>query len=134
MSIVTIPRRLKRRKTQQNPPSSNFNSLVASKNEIAAMREQFLKGGNGYGDSRKQLFEKLWEYFAPMRKRREENSSRRIVHRQRSQKGATRANEIAEQSHETRPRGGGSALSGRASAESPVSRELRSVWFRPRRL
>ena len=36
------------------------------------MREQFRKGGTGYGDFKKQLFEKLWDYFAPMRKRREE--------------------------------------------------------------
>ena len=36
------------------------------------MRTKFLQGGTGYGDFKKQLFAKLWEYFAPMRKRREE--------------------------------------------------------------
>ena len=36
------------------------------------MREQFRKAARGYGDFKKQLFEKLWEYFSPMRKRREE--------------------------------------------------------------
>ena len=35
------------------------------------MRERFLRGGTGYGDFKKQLFEKLWDYFAPMRKLRE---------------------------------------------------------------
>ena len=45
----------------------------ASKEEVAEeMRERFQKGGTGYGDFKKQLFEKLWEYFSPMRKRREE--------------------------------------------------------------
>jgi tryptophanyl-tRNA synthetase len=36
------------------------------------MRQRFRQGGTGYGDFKKQLFEKLWEYFEPMRKRREE--------------------------------------------------------------
>ena len=35
-------------------------------------REAFQRGGTGYGDFKKQLFAKLWEYFEPMRKRREE--------------------------------------------------------------
>ena len=48
------------------------------------MRERFKKGGTGYGDFKKQLFEKLWEYFAPMRKRREEILAEQIVHRRRS--------------------------------------------------
>jgi tryptophanyl-tRNA synthetase len=34
------------------------------------MRAQFEKGGTGYGDFKKQLFAKLWEYFGPMRNRR----------------------------------------------------------------
>ncbi|HEX8897540.1 MAG TPA: hypothetical protein VF751_02485, partial [Chthoniobacterales bacterium] len=32
----------------------------------------FRQGGTGYGEFKKELFAKLWEYFAPMRKRREE--------------------------------------------------------------
>ena len=72
-------------------------SVVASKNEIAAMREQFLKGGTGYGDFKKQLFERLWEYFAPMRKRREELLADKLYIDNILEKGAIRANEIAEQ-------------------------------------
>jgi tryptophanyl-tRNA synthetase len=72
-------------------------SLVSSKDEIAAMREQFLKGGTGYGDFKKQLFEKLWEYFAPMRKRREEILADKSYIDDVLKKGATRANEIADQ-------------------------------------
>ena len=36
------------------------------------MRDKFVAGGTGYGDFKKELFEKLWSYFEPMRKRREE--------------------------------------------------------------
>jgi len=59
----------------KNPEESNIvqlYALVASKEEVDEMREQFRKGGRGYGDFKKQLFEKLWDYFAPMRKRRDE--------------------------------------------------------------
>ena len=38
----------------------------------AAMRASFQAGGNGYGVYKKQLFEAIWAYLAPMRTRREE--------------------------------------------------------------
>jgi tryptophanyl-tRNA synthetase len=72
-------------------------SLFASKNEIAEMRQQFQKGGTGYGDFKKQLFEKLWEYFAPMRKRREEIIADKTYIDNVLARGAKRANEIADQ-------------------------------------
>jgi tryptophanyl-tRNA synthetase len=36
------------------------------------MKNDFLKGGFGYGDFKKRLFEAFWEYFEPMRARRKE--------------------------------------------------------------
>jgi tryptophanyl-tRNA synthetase len=45
---------------------------VASPAHHALMRQAFLKGGSGYGVFKKQLFEALWEYLAPMRARRHE--------------------------------------------------------------
>ena len=60
------------------------------------MRENFLKGGTGYGDFKKQLFEKLWEYFAPMRKRREEILADKSYIDNVLARGAKRANEIAD--------------------------------------
>ena len=45
---------------------------VASPADYASMKEAFQKGGIGYGAFKKQLFEAIWEYFSPMRKRREE--------------------------------------------------------------
>ena len=35
------------------------------------MREEFRAGGVGYGHFKQRLFEALWEYFAPIRERRE---------------------------------------------------------------
>jgi tryptophanyl-tRNA synthetase len=72
-------------------------SLVASKDEIADMREAFVKGGTGYGDFKKELFEKLWEYFAPIRKRREEILKDKSYIDDVLASGARRANEIANQ-------------------------------------
>ena len=97
MSIVTDSTPVEAPKDPAKSTIFKLYSLVASKNEIAAMREQFLKGGTGYGDFKKQLFEKLWEYFAPMRKRREEILADESYIDNVLEKGATRANKIAEQ-------------------------------------
>jgi tryptophanyl-tRNA synthetase len=72
-------------------------SLFGSKNEITEMREKFQKGGTGYGDFKKKLFEKLWEYFAPMRKRRQEILADKTYIDNVLVRGAKRANEIANQ-------------------------------------
>ena len=97
MSIVTDSTPMEASKDPGKSTVFKLYSLVASKNETAAMREQFLKGGTGYGDFKKQLFEKLWEYFAPMRKRREEILADKLYIDNVLKKGATRANQIAEQ-------------------------------------
>jgi len=97
MTIVTDSTPVEAPKDLTKSTIFELYSLVASKDEIAAMREQFLKGGTGYGDFKKQLFEKLWEYFAPMRKRREEILADKSYIDGVLEKGATRANEIADQ-------------------------------------
>ena len=97
MSIVTDSTPVEAPKDPAKSTIFKLYSLVASKNENAAMREQFLKGGTGYGDFKKQLFDKLWEYFAPMRKRREEILADKSYIDSVLKKGASRANEIAEQ-------------------------------------
>ena len=97
MSIVTDSTPVEAPKDPIESTIFKLYSLVSSKDEIAAMREQFLKGGTGYGDFKKQLFEKLWEYFAPMRKRREEILADNSYIDDVLEKGATRANEIADQ-------------------------------------
>lgn len=45
---------------------------VASPSDYEAMVASMQAGGKGYGDYKKQLFEMLWEHFAPFRARRTE--------------------------------------------------------------
>jgi tryptophanyl-tRNA synthetase len=72
MSLVTDSTPVDAPKNPETSTIVQLYALVASKEEVDEMREQFRKGGRGYGDFKKQLFEKLWDYFAPMRKRRDE--------------------------------------------------------------
>src|SRR5438876_1448719 len=97
MSIVTDSTPVEAPKDPSKSTIFQLYSLVASKNEIVEMRERFEKGGTGYGDFKKQLFEKLWEYFAPMRKRRAEILADKSYIDNVLARGARRADEIANQ-------------------------------------
>jgi tryptophanyl-tRNA synthetase len=97
MSIVTDSTPVEAPKDPAKSTIFKLYSLVSSEDEIAAMREEFLEGGIGYGDFKKQLFERLWDYFAPMRKRREEILADKSYIDNVLEKGAIRANEIADQ-------------------------------------
>ena len=96
MSIVTDSTPVEAPKDPSRSTIVQLYSLVASNNEIAEMRERFQKGGAGYGDFKKQLFEKLWNYFAPMRKRREEILADKSYIDNALARGAKRANEVAD--------------------------------------
>src|SRR5438874_5533240 len=97
MSIVTDSTPVEAPKDPSRSTIFQLYLLVASKNEIAEMRERFEKGGTGYGDFKKQHFEKLWEYFAPMRKRREEILADKSYIDNVLARGARRADKIANQ-------------------------------------
>src|SRR5438477_311490 len=97
MSIVTDSSPVEAPKDPARLTVFQLYSLFASKNEVGGIREQFQKGGTGYGDFKKQLFEKLWDYFAPMRKRREEILADKSYVDDVLTRGAKRANEIADQ-------------------------------------
>ena len=97
MSIVTDSTPVEAPKDASRSTIFQLYSLVASKSEIAGMRERFQKGGTGYGDFKKELFEKLWEYFTPMRKRREEILADKSYIDNVLARGAERANEVADQ-------------------------------------
>ncbi|PYK68162.1 MAG: tryptophan--tRNA ligase [Verrucomicrobia bacterium] len=97
MSIVTDSTPMESPKDPSRSTIFQLYSLVASKTEIADMRERFLKGGTGYSDFKKELFEKLWGYFAPMRKRREEILADKSYVDNVLSRGAKRANEVADQ-------------------------------------
>src|SRR6266508_5485147 len=97
MGIVTDSLAVDAPKDPERSTIVQLYSLFGSKDELANMKEQFKKGGTGYGDFKKELFEKLWEYFAPMRKRREEILNDKSYINNVLTKGAKRANEIADQ-------------------------------------
>jgi len=97
MSIVTDSTPVEAPKDPERSTIVQLYSLFASKDELADMRERFKKGGTGYGDFKKKLFEKLWEYFSPMRKRREEILRDKSYIDNVLARGAKRANEIADQ-------------------------------------
>ena len=97
MSIVTDSTPLEAPKDPAKSTIFQLYSLFASNNEIADMWERFQRGGTGYGDFKKQLFAKLWEYFAPMRKRREEILADKSYIDNVLDRGAKRANRVANQ-------------------------------------
>jgi tryptophanyl-tRNA synthetase len=96
MSIVTDSTPVEAPKDPSRSIVFALYSLFASKGETADMRERFQKGGVGYGDFKKQLFEKLWEFFAPMRQRREEIMADKSYVDEVLARGARRANKIAD--------------------------------------
>src|SRR5256886_17493262 len=96
MSIVTDSTPVEAPKDPSRSTIFQLYSLFGSNNEIAEMREKFQEGGTGYGDFKKQLFEKLWEYFSPMRKRREEILADKSYIDNVLAHGAKRANEVAD--------------------------------------
>jgi len=97
MSIVTDSTPVEAPKDPERSTIVQLYSLFASKEELASIRERFKKGGTGYGDFKKELFEKLWEYFAPMRERRAEILRDKSYIDNVLARGAKRANEIADQ-------------------------------------
>lgn len=96
MSIVTDSTAVEAPKDPDTSTIVQLYALVASDEEAEEMREQFRKGGRGYGDFKKQLFEKLWDYFAPMRKRRDEILRHKDYIESVLAQGAGRANSIAD--------------------------------------
>src|SRR5947208_758926 len=67
MSIKTDSTAVEEPKDPQDSTIVQLYSLFASADETEAMRESFREGGTGYGEYKKQLFEKLWTFFGPMR-------------------------------------------------------------------
>jgi tryptophanyl-tRNA synthetase len=96
MSIVTDSTAVEAPKDPDTSTIVQLYTLVASDEEAEEMRAQFRKGGRGYGDFKKQLFEKLWDYFAPMRKRRDEILRHEDYIESVLARGARRANSIAD--------------------------------------
>jgi tryptophanyl-tRNA synthetase len=72
MSIKTDSTSVEDPKAIENSVILELYQHFASAADYAAMKVSFQAGGNGYGVYKKQLFEAIWEYLAPMRARREQ--------------------------------------------------------------
>ena len=72
MSLKTDSTPVEAPKETENSTILALYKLVASPTDYAQMESDFRNGGVGYGDFKKRLFAGVWEFFAPMRERREE--------------------------------------------------------------
>jgi tryptophanyl-tRNA synthetase len=72
MSIVTDSTPVEAPKDPTLSTILQLYRLFASADQVASMENAFRAGGTGYGEFKKQLFEVIWETFAPMRARRAE--------------------------------------------------------------
>jgi tryptophanyl-tRNA synthetase len=96
MSIVTDSSSVEASKDPDRSTIFQLYSLFATIEETAALREAFRRGGTGYGDFKKQLFAKLWDYFEPMRKHRTEILADPRYVDDVLERGAQRANAVAD--------------------------------------
>ncbi|PWT78324.1 MAG: tryptophan--tRNA ligase [Acidobacteria bacterium] len=95
MSIVTDSAAVDAAKNPDNSTIVALYRLFATEGKLLKMEEDFRAGGCGYGDFKNRLFEVIWNFFAPMRSRRElllsdPGSVDRIL-----QEGADRARAVA---------------------------------------
>ncbi len=72
MSIVTDCKGLEEPKDPTNCNVVAIYKLFASPEEVAEMEANYRAGNYGYGHAKKALFDKMWSFFEPMRKKREE--------------------------------------------------------------
>ena len=72
MSIVTDCKGLEEPKDPENCNVVALFKLFASPAEVEEMKAKYRAGNYGYGHAKKELFDKMWAYFEPMRKKREE--------------------------------------------------------------
>ncbi len=95
MGIVTDSQPVEASKDPDTNNVYQIYTLFASEAEREQMRENFLRGGYGYGQAKKALLEKIESYFAPARIRRKELSSDLNYVEAVLKKGAERAREEA---------------------------------------
>ena len=82
----------------KNPDTCNvfaLYKLFGSECEVNELRQRYLNGGMGYGDAKQKLFEKYWEYFRPMRQKREELDRNHDYVEEILARGAQRARAVA---------------------------------------
>lgn len=97
MSLVTDSTPVGQPKDPDNSLIVTLYKLVATAEQVAAMEDDFRRGGTGYGDFKKRLFDAVWEFFAPMRARRAELMQNLDGVHDVLRRGAERARSIAQQ-------------------------------------
>lgn len=95
MSIVTDSTPLEDPKNPDGSIIVDLYRLFATAEQVQEMKDQFRAGGTGYGHFKQRLFEAMWEYFAPMRARREEIVARPGYVDEVLAEGARRADAVA---------------------------------------
>ena len=95
MSIITDSTPLEAPKDPDKSVIVDLYKLFAAPAEVAAMRENYLAGGYGYGHAKKALLEAMWSYFEPHRQRREALENNLDHVREVLRQGALRAREKA---------------------------------------
>jgi tryptophanyl-tRNA synthetase len=97
MSVKTDSTPVEAPKAVENSTILALYKLVADPADYAQMESDFRAGGVGYGDFKKRLFSALWEYFAPMRERRDEILDDPGYVEKVLRDGRERANQVAEE-------------------------------------
>jgi len=94
MGIVTDSTPLEEPKNPDNNVTEIY-KLFASKEEVEEMKQKFMAGNYGYGHAKKELLEKILEYFGEARARREELVKNPEYVEEVLRKGAEKARAIA---------------------------------------
>ncbi|QSH41480.1 tryptophan--tRNA ligase [Lentisphaerota bacterium ZTH] len=97
MSIVTDSKELEEPKDPETCNVVALFKLFADEKQVEAMKEKYRAGNYGYGHAKQELFEILWEYFEPMRKRRDELVNNMDFVSEVLRKGGERASALAEE-------------------------------------
>ncbi|HEU4880769.1 MAG TPA: tryptophan--tRNA ligase [Longimicrobium sp.] len=95
MGIVTDSTPLEAPKNPDGSTIIDLYRLFASPEQVEQMKDEFRAGGVGYGHFKQRLFEAIWEFYAPMRARREEIVSNPGYVDELLADGARKAREIA---------------------------------------
>jgi tryptophanyl-tRNA synthetase len=95
MGITTDSTPVEAPKDPANSSIVNLYKLFASPADVEKMEADFRAGGIGYGDFKKRLFETIWAYFEPMRKRRAEIAADPKYIDEVLAQGSQKANELA---------------------------------------
>jgi tryptophanyl-tRNA synthetase len=95
MGIVTDPTPVEAPKDPDKSIIYAIYKLFADEGKAAEMAGRFRAGGYGYGEAKKELFDMLWSYFEPFRRKRAELADNLDYVNEVRKLGADKAREVA---------------------------------------